>query len=149
MVGCTTENKGDVAADATDGGNVTAADVVVAPDLQGQWSIVNIVENDSTYVRPDEIEPAASAYIDFKADSTFGIVTNCNHISGRFVQTGDSISFTDISFTELACDNMEIEDMMKKILPQVETVDCINDSITRLNCTVGESYIVLKRSSLK
>ncbi len=112
--------------------------------IQGQWAIENVVENDSSYVRPSEIAPGVTAYIDFRDDNTFGIMTNCNHIGGQYVQTNDSIKLTDIYATEMACDNMDIEDMLRKVLPMVSTIDCINDSITRLNSETS-SYIVLHK----
>ncbi len=114
-------------------------------DIQGQWMIENVVENDSSYVRPSEIDPQLNSYIDFRDDNTFGIVTNCNHIGGNYTQSNDSIRLTEISTTEMACDNMELEEMLRKVLPSVSTIDCINDSITRLNTDKGESYIVLHK----
>ncbi len=117
--------------------------------IEGQWMIENVVENDSSYVRPSEIDPGLTSYIDFRGDNTFGIVTNCNHIGGRYTQSNDSIRLTDISSTEMACDNMELEEMLIKVLPSVNTVDCINDSITRLNTSKGDSYIVLQKASQK
>ncbi len=116
-------------------------------NIQGQWQIENVVENDSSYVRPSEIDPGMTSYIDFRDDNTFGIVTNCNHIGGTYTQSNDSIHLTDIMTTEMACDNMELEEMLKKVLPSVNAIDCINDSITRLNTDKGESYIVLKKST--
>lgn len=117
-------------------------------NIQGQWDIENIVENDSSSVRPSEIEQGITAYIDFKEDMTFGIMTNCNHIGGEYIQNNNSLRLTNISSTEMACDNMETEEMLKKILPIVSTIDCINDSITRLNSDKGDSYIVLKKKLL-
>ncbi len=118
------------------------------PNIQGQWAIENVVENDSSYVRPSEIESGITAYIDFREDNTFGVMTNCNHIGGQYHQTNDSIHLTDLSATEMACDNMELEEMLKKVLPMVNSIDCINDSITRLNSDKSDSYIVLHKSSL-
>lgn len=114
-------------------------------NIQGLWEIENVVANDSSYVRPSEIEPSITSYIDFREDNTFGVMTNCNHIGGQYRQTNDSLFLTDISTTEMACDNMELEEMLKKVLPLVNTIDCINDSITRLNSEKGETYIVLKK----
>ncbi len=116
-------------------------------NIQGQWQIENVVENDSSYVRPSEIDPEMTSYIDFRDDNTFGIVTNCNHIGGTYTQSNDSIHLNEIMTTEMACDNMELEEMLKKVLPFVNTIDCLNDSITRLNADKGESYIVLKKST--
>lgn len=121
---------------------------VPVENIEGQWLIENVVENDSSYVRPSEIDPEMTSYIDFRDDNTFGIVTNCNHIGGNYTQANDSIHLTELMSTEMACDNMELEDMLKKVLPSVSTIDCINDSITRLNTDKGESYIVLKKSAL-
>lgn len=118
------------------------------PDISGQWIIENVVENDSSYVRPSEIEPAVVAYMDFKDDGSFGVITNCNHIGGHFSRNDGSIRLSDVSATEMACDNMELEEMLKKVLPLVSSIDCINDSITRLNSDVDESYIVLRKSNL-
>lgn len=126
----------------------TGNDEIFVSNIQGQWDIVNVVENDSSYVRPAEIDQGITSYIDFREDSTFGIMTNCNHIGGQYLQTNDSILLTDISATEMACDNMELEEMLKKILPIVNTIDCINDSITRLNSDKGDSYIVLKNRNI-
>ncbi len=75
-------------------------------------------------------------------------MTNCNHIGGLYHQNADSISLTEISTTEMACDNMELEEMLKKVLPMVNTIDCINDSITRLNSDKSDSYIVLKKRDM-
>lgn len=120
---------------------------VTSADIHGQWMIENVVENDSSYVRPSEIAPDAVAYIDFKDDSTFGVMTGCNHLGGRYSQSGDSLLLTDMSWTELACDHMELEDMLKKVLPLVRTIDTLNDSITRLNAVDAPTYIVLRKPS--
>ncbi len=117
-------------------------------NIRGQWDIENVVENDSSYVRPAEIEQGITAYIDFREDHTFGVMTNCNHIGGLYRQDNDSIQLTEISATEMACYNMEVEEMLKKVLPLVNTIDCINDSITRLNSDKGDSYIVLKKREM-
>ncbi len=119
-----------------------------AVNIQGQWDIENVVENDSSYVRLSEIEQGMTAYIDFKEDNTFGIMTNCNHLGGQYVQSNDSIQLNDMFATEMACDHMELEELLKSVLPLVNTIDCINDSITRLNTYKGDSYIVLKKREL-
>lgn len=121
----------------------------VAADVSGQWYIENVVENDSSYVRPSEIDGGVTAYIVFKDDNTFGVMTGCNHIGGQYTIEGDSIRLADILSTEMACDNMEVEDMLKKILPEVNAVDCLNDSVMRLNCSTPASYILLRKSPLE
>ncbi len=141
MAACTGAQKNS---DKTDSDKAVNEEISVN-SIHGQWDIENVVENDSSYVRPSEIEPSITSYIDFREDNTFGVMTNCNHIGGQYRQTNDSLFLTDISTTEMACDNMELEEMLKKVLPLVNTIDCINDSITRLNSEKGETYIVLKK----
>lgn len=123
-------------------------DEISAPNIQGQWYIENVVENDSSYVRPSELEQGITAYIDFRDDNSFGVMTNCNHLGGQYRQVNDSLRLTDLLTTEMACDNMDLEEMLKKVLPLVNSIDCINDSITRLNSDKSDSYIVLKKRNL-
>lgn len=123
-----------------------AESVASVPSIEGQWQIENVVENDSSYVRPSEIGEGVTAIVDFRKDHSFGVMTNCNYIGGQFTQSNDSIRLRDISTTEMACDNMELEVMLKKVLPLVNSIDCINDSITRLNSSKGDTYIVLRKT---
>lgn len=114
-------------------------------DIRGQWSIENIVFNDSDYVRPDEAVPGANQYFLFE-DSTYFIMTNCNTISGQYTVNGDSITLGDGAMTEMACDNMDTEDALRRILPRISTVDIQNDSVIRLNGTAPAECILLKKS---
>lgn len=117
-------------------------------DLTGQWYIENIVFNDSANVRPEEEVPGSKQYITFDIE-TYSIITNCNAISGSYKIKGNSISIGDGAMTEIACDNMATEDALRKILPNIATVDVTNDSIVRLNCTEASSYIILRKSPLQ
>lgn len=113
--------------------------------ILGEWNIANIVENDSTNVRPDEMAPPGRPqHFTFDTDSTFGITTNCNSLGGTYTLRGDSITFIDIMQTEMACDDMAAEQLLSRILPHVAAIDLINDSTLRLN-TSAEAYIILSR----
>ncbi len=147
LIGITSCSGGNNNPDKSKVGNADDKEIS-AVNIQGQWDIENVVENDSSYVRPSEIEQGITAYIDFKEDDTFGIITNCNHLGGKYVQSNDSIQLNDMFATEMACDHMELEELLKSVLPLVNTIDCINDSITRLNTYKGDSYIVLKKREL-
>lgn len=114
-------------------------------DIRGQWGIENIVFNDSDYVRPDEAVPGVNQYFLFE-DSTYFIMTNCNTISGQYTVKGDSITLGDGAMTEMACDNMDTEDALRRILPRISTVDIQNDSVIRLNGTTPAEGILLKKS---
>lgn len=121
----------------------------MSADIRGQWYLENIVFNDSVNVRPSEEVPGVRQYITFNDDSTFYIQTNCNSISGGYEQKGDSIILGAGIMTEMACDNMATEDALRKILPDIVTLDVENDTIMRLNTTVPSKYIVLKKATEK
>lgn len=117
-------------------------------NINGQWYIENIVFNDSTYVRPSEEVPDARQYFVF-TDSTYSIMTNCNSICGSVTIIGDSIKLGDGMMTEMACDNMATEDALRKILPNIATIDVENDSIVRLNSNQSSEYIVLRKAKIE
>ena len=49
----------------------------------------------------------------------------------------------------MACDNMATEDALRKILPDIVTLDVQNDSVMRLNTSVPSEYIVLIKANEK
>ncbi|MDE7455279.1 MAG: META domain-containing protein [Prevotella sp.] len=120
----------------------------VAADIRGQWYLENIVFSDSEYVRPSEEVPGSRQYILFD-DSTYSVRTNCNSISGFYTIKGDSIQLGNGMMTRMACENMATEDALRRILPNIVTVDVENDSIARLNSSVSSEYIVLRKATEK
>lgn len=120
--------------------------VVAENSILGKWNIENVVVSDSVYARPAEITPDVQQYISFEADSTYSIVTNCNTISGSYILTGDSIMLNAGPATLMACENMQVEDLIKQVLPEISTVDFENDSTLRLN-TPSTKYIVLRKAA--
>lgn len=122
----------------------TSLDAGTDADIRGEWNIENIVFNDSDYVRPDEAVPGVRQYISFE-DSTYFIQTNCNTFSGRYIIKGDSIAFGDGAMTEMACDNMAAEDALRRILPDISTIDIQNDSVVRLNGATPAECILLRK----
>lgn len=117
---------------------------VADADIRGQWYIENIVFSDSDYVRPDETSSSMKQYIVFE-DSTYFIMTNCNSISGSYTVKGDSITLGDGAMTEMACDDMQTEDALRRILPNISTIDVQNDSVVRLNGAVPAECILLRK----
>ena len=142
MASCT-GNKGSVDNDSVEVNDIADEAKV---DLEGQWDIENIFFNDSDYVRPAEILPDIRQYVQF-TDSTYSIMTNCNSIGGYYTISGDSITFGDGAMTEMACDNMQTEDALRMILPDIAAIDVENDSIVRLNCRNNSGYLILKKNT--
>ncbi len=141
VTGCTgnKKNSGYVAGNT----NLETVDDV---DIRGQWYIENIVFNDSDYIRPDESVPGVRQYISFE-DSTYFIQTNCNTFLGRYTIKGDSITLNDGVMTEMACDNMATEDALRRILPDLSTIDIQNDSVARLNGATPAECIMLRKAT--
>lgn len=136
-------------------GNKEAADnqqkeTVANVDMRGQWYLDSIVFSDSDYVRvrPDERLSSIHQYIVFE-DNTYFIKTNCNTISGSYTVKGDSITLGDGAMTEMACDNMAVEDALRRILPNIATVCIRNDSIARLDSHNPSEYIVLRKAPIE
>lgn len=112
--------------------------------IEGKWLLEHVVVNDTLKVRPADVNAEAKLYAQFNNDSTFNFQTGCNAIGGRYVQSGDSIALTDMLRTEMACEDMRVEDLLNTVLLQVKTIDWTNDSTLRLN-TPTTGYVVLKK----
>lgn len=125
-------------------------DTMANVDMRGQWYLESIVSSDSEYmrVRPDIRLSSIHQYIVFE-DNTYFIQTNCNTISGTYAVKGDSIIFGDGVMTEMACDNMAVEDALRRILPNIATVYIQNDSIARLDSHNPSEYIVLRKAPIE
>lgn len=124
------------------------AKTAVCAPIEGQWLLEHVVVSDSSEIRPADIDPDAELLAFFYNDSTFSFQTGCNTIGGRYVQNNDSIVFTDMLWTEMACEDMRVEELLRTVLPEVNTVDCINDSVVRLNAP-ADAYVVLKKGGTK
>lgn len=129
------ESKANKVADAAQTETVNA-------DIRGQWYIENIVISDSDYVRPDE---TSKPYIVFK-DSTYFIMTDCNSISGSYTLKGDSIKLSDGTMTELACDDMQTEDALRRVLPHISRIDVQYNSGVRLIGSAPTEWILLRKA---
>lgn len=117
--------------------------------ITGQWYIRSVVLNDSLYARPSEITPGVRQYITFNEDSTVNIKTNCNGMGGRYTIKGDSLTISGLCWTETACENMDVERLLRRILPEIRTCEIENDSILRLNTTASGEYVLLRKAMEK
>ena len=113
--------------------------------ILGQWQIENIVMSDSENINPAEKESEETQKFDFVNDSTVSITTNCNTVNGSYTVKGDSIAFSRLFSTRMACPDMSVEDALQKVLPEVKTLDWTSDSVVRLNTATPSQYIVLKQ----
>lgn len=117
-----------------------------AISLVGSWDIENVVVNDTLELNPAEITPDSKQAITFEADGSYSINTNCNSIQGQYVVNGDSIRLEAGLATEMACDNMQIEDAIKAALPAIAVMQADNDSTVSLNAPSTGASIRLRRA---
>lgn len=115
-------------------------------NLIGEWDILNIVESDSSFIHPSEIDPATRQYFAFDSLGNFGVNTNCNLLGGNYSVNGEKLKLFNMTQTEIACDDMQTENLIKKILPAIEAARFENDSVLRLLTPNPQAYILLLKS---
>lgn len=114
-------------------------------EIIGQWYIRNVIISDSLSVCPSEITPEVQQYIMFNKNGTIYVKTNCNGIGGYYVLKNDSLTISGLSWTEMACDNMDMEKLLQWFLPRICDYRIENDSILLLNtCNLRESIRLYK-----
>lgn len=119
-------------------------DTVISASLVGEWLLEQVAVSDTLEVNPGDMDPEARLCVQFCDDGTFNFQTGCNAIGGRYLQSGDSVGISDMTWTEMACEDMRVEELLRTVLPQVNGVEWNNDSIVRLN-TSTPAYVVLRR----
>lgn len=87
-----------------------------------------------------------SEYI-LQLDNTgvFSCTTDCNTISGNFEKSKNALRFSDISFTELACDDMVVERSVASIQPNIKSYKITDDSILVLKDDKGHILMELTK----
>ncbi|WP_298550588.1 META domain-containing protein [uncultured Parabacteroides sp.] len=75
----------------------------------------------------------------------FSCTTDCNTVSGSFEKSKTALKFSDISFTELACDNMIVERSVASILPSIKSYEITDDSILVLKDDKGHILMELTK----
>ena len=87
-----------------------------------------------------------SEYI-LQLDNTgvFSCTTDCNTITGSFEKSKNALKFSDISFTELACDDMIVERSVAFILPSIKSYEIVDDSILVLKDDNGHILMELTK----
>lgn len=105
LCACTDTNK------SADSGENIMSDT--GAGLQGGWYLDSYrIDCEST-----QFDAASDYKLSFsEPDNVFSLSTDCNMINGEFVITNDTIRFNAILVTEMACDNMIVEQNMLRLL---------------------------------
>lgn len=75
----------------------------------------------------------------------FSCTTDCNTISGNFEKSKNALRFSDISFTELACDDMVVERSVASTLSNIKSYKITDDSILVLKDDKGHILMELTK----
>lgn len=135
---CTATNK---SADA-DGDNI----VLDSAGLQGEWCLGSYrIDCVST-----QFDATSKYSLKFnEPDNAFSLSTDCNMINGEFGITNDTIRFKNVLVTEMACENMIVEqNMLRMINDSTAYAICHGDTLDFTAPYIG-SAIFIKQSNEK
>ncbi len=109
-------------------------------ELHGEWKLTSYRVDSVCAEFGDSVD--YRLIIDETADN-FSIFTGCNYISGSFSGTNDTIRLHNVLVTEMACDDMTVEQNMLKLVNDQESYAIrVNDTINYLAPSVGEATFV-------
>lgn len=63
-------------------------------------------------------ETLTNTFLTINEDSSFTGSSGCNRISGKFILKGTGIKFSNVAATKMACDKMEQESALLRLLQQ-------------------------------
>lgn len=108
--------------------------------LQGEWCLESYrIDCEST-----QFDVASDYKLSFdETDSRFSLSTDCNMISGEFGITADTIRFKNMLVTEMACDDMTVEQNMLRLLnDSTAYAVCHGDTIGLTAPSIGSAIFI-------
>ena len=134
-----------VALGACSNKNVTPGSYM-ASSLAGKWDIVNVVVNDTLTVPATSVQAEEPMTMTFLPDNTFSAQTNCNIVGGNYALSGNSLKFTGVYSTRMACPDMRTEMYLGQVLPAVNGYRLSGDNQLVLTTPTSNSYVVLRKA---
>lgn len=124
LCACSNKNAGVNA-----GADETAQIQLDAIGLQGDWRLAEYrIDCASTRFLVD-----AKYKLSFnEPDNTFSVTTDCNTIGGKFSVENDTLRFKDMMVTEMACDSMDVEQNMLRLLNDSTAYSTYSNDTLRL-----------------
>ena len=125
-----------------------SASATVSPEyVVGQWVIEEIGMEGSKNIHPDQSNPAQAQMMVFYPDNMVGISTNCNSLGGEYALDGADIRFSSMARTEMACDDMTVEEALAKLMPALVHIDVLSDTTMLLNAEAAGNFLLLRKVS--
>lgn len=108
--------------------------------LQEKWRLDSYrIDCEST-----QFDAASNYKLSFnEAEGIFSLSTDCNLINGEFRITNDTIRFKNMLVTEMACDNMVVEqDMLRLLNDSTAYAVCHGDTLTFTAPYIGSAIFI-------
>ncbi len=102
---------------------------IASGGIYGCWQLekYNPVEYSSMFLA--KVKSDKSCQLRFLDTGTFSCKTDCNSISGDFAVDDSLLSFQNMAWTEMACDDMTIKIEMKIILSEIKKYTATSGSL--------------------
>ena len=94
-------------------------------------------------IRLTQVNKESEYILQLDNTGVFSCTTDCNTISGCFEKSKNTLKFSGISFTELACDDMMVERSIVFNLPCIKSYEITDDTILVLKDDKGHILMEL------
>lgn len=116
--------------------------------LSGKWRIVEYkCIATSAPIGLSQVPDNFDYSLEFDNQGNVICNTGCNLVSGQYTVKGDELTFPEITSTEMACDDMLVEESVKHILPAIKTFEIKNDTILFLKDADGHTLMELTKTT--
>lgn len=114
--------------------------------LSGKWRIVEYkCIATSAPIGLSQVPDNFDYSLEFDNQGNVICNTGCNLVSGQYTVKGDELTFPEITSTEMACEDMLVEESVKHILPAIKTFEIKNDTILFLKNADGHTLMELTK----
>ncbi len=112
-------------------------------ELYGKWRIVEYkCIATSAPIGLSQVPDNFDYSLEFDNQGNVICNTGCNLVSGQYIVKGDKLTFPEITSTEMACEDMLMEESVKHIFPVIKAFEIKNDSVLFLKD--ADSHILMK-----
>lgn len=102
---------------------------IAVGSIYGRWQLEKYHPAETSSMKLIPVKSDKKYRLQFLETGIFSCTTDCNTISGNFVADNSLMSFQNMAWTEMACDDMSIENEMKALLPKVQRYTVTPDSL--------------------
>lgn len=103
-------------------------------ELYGKWRIVEYkCIATSCPIGLSQVADGSDYSLEFDNQGNVICNTGCNLVSGQYIVRGNKLTFPEITSTEMACEDMLMEESVKHILPNITSFDLSGNYLSLKN----------------